>query len=267
MMPNALPAEVRSKLSALQVQRVGAEDGARSANTRLNSLPRDADPHLVRGLTQERDKHSERHRALSLLINKLNEFVMQLPANAVLEPIVIVDVDPKKGETLPTVLDRVRAEITAINERLATVRRAPLPPSDQKRLAEEYVERLARQARPTVGVVKDTLRVGWRDSIISSTDDLLPVLAWCCPNELRTALLAAIDEQPVPIAPMRASERQELEGKLSALLEQRELLEESLVQKMHAQGLVDTMRRVDIANLGVVLGVTLARKAQASQVA
>jgi hypothetical protein len=263
MMPNQLPAEARSKLSELTVQRLGAEDAMRSANTRLNSLPRDADRELVSRLTAERDKHSERHRVLSLLVNKVNEFVMKLHASAVLEPMVIADVELKNGETFQQVLERTRSEISAINERLAIVRRSPLPKSEQQKLAAEFVERLARQSGPTVGVVKDALRVGWRDSVVGSTDEVLAVLAWAAPELVRAALVRAIDEAPVPIAPMHAGEREELVAKLEGQLFEHELVEECLVQKMHAAGLVDTMRRVDIANLGVVLGVTVARKAQA----
>jgi hypothetical protein len=267
MMPNQLPAEARSKLSELTVQRLSAEDAMRSANTRLNSLGRDADRELVSRLTAERDKHSERHRALSLLVNKVNEFVMKLPASAALEPMVVASVELKESETLQEALARVRAEIAAINERLGVVRRAPLPKVDQQKLAGEFVERLAHQSRPTVGVVKDALRVGWRDSVVGSTDEVLALLAWAAPELVRTALLRAIDEQPVPIAPMHAGERQELIVKLEGLLEQHELLEENLVGKMHAAGLVDTMRRTDIVNLGILLGVAITRKAQASAVA
>ena len=93
------------------------------------------------------------------------------------------------------------------------------------------------------------------------------MLAWAAPELVRSALVRTIDEAPVPIAPMHAGERRELEAKLEGQLLELELVEEHLLGKMHAAGLVDTMRRVDIANLGVVLGVTVARKAQASAVA
>jgi hypothetical protein len=259
MMPAQLPEAARQKLSALTVQRIGAEDAARSANMRLNNLGRDADKQLQDELTKERDRHSERHRRLSLLINKINEFVMKLPASATLEPMVITDIDLKKGETLQQALERVRAEITAINGRLGVVRRAPLPAFDQKKLAEEFVERLARLPGPTVGVVNDTLRVGWRDSVVGSTDEVLAVLAWAAPELVRAALIRSIDAQPVPIAPMHAGERRELVAKLEGLLKQHEIVEECLVQKMYAAGLVDTMRRVDIVNLGVVLGIAIAK--------
>jgi hypothetical protein len=269
MMPNALPESARQRLSALQVARIGADELGRSLNARLNALGSNPDRELQSGLTSERDRRFEQHRQLALLINRLNQWIMQLPAGTALEPMAISNVELKDSETLQQALDRLRAEIQALSHHLSAVKMAPLPRADQIKAAEVFVAKMASAARPTaVSVVKDnTLRLAWRDDVIAGVGDALALLCWATPEAVLAALAREIDAQPTRVDAMPAAERLARVAELEAQLLELETVEECLVGKMHAQGLVDTMRRVDIANLGVVLGVMVARKAQASAVA
>jgi hypothetical protein len=54
------------------MQRDSALDLQRSMQVRMNNLPVDAGQ-LRERLTVERDKHSEKHRALSLIVNRCNQ--------------------------------------------------------------------------------------------------------------------------------------------------------------------------------------------------
>jgi hypothetical protein len=257
MMPNALPAEARSKLSELTVQRLAAQDAAHSANTRLNGLPRDADPQLVSKLTQERDKHAERHRALSLLVNRCNQFVMEERRPLQLAP-AVDGIRLKRDETLHDALSRVREQIAAMQQHIAAVKSSPLPLADQEQLCEAYVVRQLAAARPAVAVLRDDqLRVTFRDSVVGSTDDVLALLCWCAPEQVYKSLVRAIHEQPARADAMPAAERVRRTAELEAQLLELELLEESIIIRAHGDGL-DVLRRPDAAP-AAVLGVVLAK--------
>jgi hypothetical protein len=268
MMPTALPAAARSKLSELTVQRLGAEDAARSANTRLNGLGRDADRELVSKLTAERDKHQDRFRALSLLINKVNQWVMQLHPSLTLEPAPAIDhIELKDNETLTSAIATARRQIAELQAQLKVVRSAPLPRADVMKAAEAFVEQRARIARPTtIAVMRDDqLRLAFRDDIVTSRSDVVDILCFFAPENVLDALQRAIDEQPTPVNPMPAHERQARIAELERKLWEFELLEEGLVTKAHSEGLGDILRRPDAAP-SAVLGVVVA-KVPAAQVA
>src|SRR5262249_15667210 len=124
--PVELPASAAEKIAALEVARMQAEDGMHGAQTRLNCLPVDA-VQMRERLQRERDKHASRHRAISGLIPRLNQFRMELPLNVVLETAPPVDVKLKPTEKLVDVIESTRSEIKALQQRLAAVRTAPLP--------------------------------------------------------------------------------------------------------------------------------------------
>jgi hypothetical protein len=257
MMPNGLPAEARSKLSELTVQRLAAQDAAQSANARLNSLPRDGDRELVSKLTAERDKHNERHRALSLLINKINQWVMEQRRPLQLAP-AFDGVKLKRDETLHDALTKVRGQITALHQHIAAIKSSPLPLADQEQLCEAFVVRQLAAARPTVAVLRDDqLRVTFRDSVVGSTDDVLALLCWCAPEQVYKALLRAIHEQPSRSDAMPAAERVRRVAELEAQLLQLELYEEALILRAHGDGL-EVLRRPDAAP-AAVLGVVIAK--------
>jgi hypothetical protein len=265
MMPAQLPEGARNKLTALNLQRLAAQDAAGSANARLNGLPRDADQGLQAQLLRERDKHQDRFRQLSLLVNRLNEWVMQVRVGAVLEPVQVVNIRLKPNEPLTAALAKVRNQIRDTREQLGVVKSAPLPSEDQAKAAAAFVVKLARQARPTVAVMRDdTLRVAFRDSVIASTDDALALACWLDPESVLSALTRELEAMPRPIDPMSASERLQKVAELEKTLASLEFHEEALIQHAAGDGL-DVLRRPD-ASPSAVLGITIA-KAQAAQVA
>jgi hypothetical protein len=267
MMPNALPESARQRLSALQVARMSAEDAQRAAVGRLNGLPRDAEQQMRARLADEVTKHKFRFQQLSLLVNKVNQWIMQLRGSPVLEPAVISSVELKNNETLPAAIERVRAEIAAINERLAVVRRAPLPSQTMLEIADQFVERLGRQAKPTlVFDMKDQMSLRWRDSVVGGVEDLVAFACWMAPDAMKNTLKAEIAQMPTAMNAMPALDRQQLVEKLEDALFSHELVEEALVARAHSDGLVDLLRRPD-ADPRAVLGIAVAKAAQASAVA
>jgi hypothetical protein len=73
-----LPEPARKRLAEIELQRMQAEDAMRGCAQRINSLPRDGADQLRERLAQERDKHAERHRALSILVSQVNQWTVEL---------------------------------------------------------------------------------------------------------------------------------------------------------------------------------------------
>jgi hypothetical protein len=252
-----LPAAAEAKLAEIQAQRVLAEESMRASNTRAAAIA--GDPQLQARLLQERDKHSFKFNQLSQLFFKIQQWLteLRLPPGSTLEPAPLADIE-LNGEKLSTVLEATRSEIQALRQHLVAVKAAPLPLEDQQKLAEDYVVQMLSAARPTVAVVRDQLRVTFRDSVIASTDDAIALLAWAAPDALYAALVRAMKAQPVRADAMSAEERIRRTDELSAQLLELEQREEALVLFAASDG-IEIMRRPD-ADPRCVLGVVIRAK-------
>jgi hypothetical protein len=264
VIPVELPAPAKAKLAALQVARMASEDGARSCQQRINGRP---DEGLLEKLTAERDKHSERLRAISLLVSRINEWTMQLRPGTVLESAPAIAAELKDGETLVEALAGVRSEIATLQQERGRVAAAPLPLEDQVRSAEAFVAKLALPAKPTVAVMRDDqLRVGFRDSVVGGTEDVLALLCWLAPQLVSDALARELKAAPARIGTMTSGERARREKEISVQLEKLERHEEALIERAASEG-IELPRRPDIVNPGVVLGVVIKPKAAPPRVA
>jgi hypothetical protein len=252
---------VEVKLTKLDVSRMVAEDATRAAQSRLSG---GVDPSLRDQLTRERDRHAERHRAISALIHRINQFLMELrlPPGAVLEEAPQVAIDVKNGQTLSAAIETARNDIKSLQQKLAAVRSAPLPRADQIRAAEAFVAKMASTAKPTVAVMRDDqIRVTFRDSVVGGTDDVLALACWLQPEVVTAALTRDIEAQPTPISPLTRAERLQQVSELEGQLLELGFLEEGLILRAARDG-IDVMRRGD-ADPRCVLGVMVVAKAKA----
>jgi hypothetical protein len=112
--------------------------------------------------------------------------------------------------------------------------------------------------RPTVAVVGDQVRVTFRDGVVAEVDDLMGVLCWCAGDMVQAALERDLAALPVPINPLTRAERLQRIAQLERELLEHELIEESWIVKAHGDGL-EVLRRTDIVNVGIVLGVVIAK--------
>jgi hypothetical protein len=268
MMPaTALPEAARQKLSALRVQQMNAEDAARGCWQRISSLPpRDTDRELLDRLTAARNRANEQHRTLSLLINKLHQFLAQMPPTAALEIVPPADFKLRNGETLSTAIEATRNGIKSLQGQLQVIRRAPLPLSDREKCAEQYVQRLADRARPMVGFdTGDQLTLRWTDDIVASRDDALGLLAWAAPEAVLSALMNQIRQMPTPVSCLSPQDRTARVAELEQKQLELERAEEAMIMRAAGDG-IELLRRPDASPLAV-LGLTVAAKASAAQVA
>jgi hypothetical protein len=253
MMSIPLPEGAREKLMALQLQRGAAEDAERSASARLQALPRDADQRMRERLADERDKHNARFVQLSRLLSAVQQWLTELRPNFVLEVAAPVDLELKDGQTLSAVIEAVRTEIAATKTHLQSVRAAPLPLADQKKLVEAHVKGLAQAARPSVAIGSgDKLRVGWRGDM-ANVEDVMALLCWVMPQQVIEALSGELPERP---GALPANERLRRIAEAEAELDGLERREESLIERAAGDGL-DILRRHD-ASPAAVLGVAIA---------
>jgi hypothetical protein len=241
---------------------MSAEDAARSANGRLNSLPDDADPQMRQRLADERNKHNHRFAQLSQLISRVQQWIVQQRADVALASVPLVPADLGAGETPSAAIATVRDEIAALGQQLATVRRAPLPLAEKRKLVDDYVVRLIRQGRPSVTVVNGALRVTFRGDM-AAAEDVLALLAWGRSGLVCDALDREVEKLPEHADPMPTAERlarvAEIEGQMLDL----ERREEALVLRAAGDGL-EVLRRPDaspLAVLGVMIAAAAAKEA------
>jgi hypothetical protein len=240
-----LPDQSRAKLSALQADRMAAEDAFRGALGRLNGLPSDADPLFRERLEAERVKQTFRHQQLSRLLSAVQQFLSELPPDVVLEEAPSQHVELGPHDTLTSALVAVRGEISTLRAKLQAVKSAPLPVADQKELAAEFVVRLAQTARPSVNVVGDQLRVGFRGDM-AAAEDVFSLLCWAMPAVVCEALEREIDAQPVRPDAMPQSERVKLVTEMEAALDRLERREAALIETAAQAGL-DVLPRADMS--------------------
>jgi hypothetical protein len=263
-----LPAVAATKLTELTLARDAALDSMRGAQGRANSLPADAAHQMRERLAIERDRHAERHRQLSMLVSRLNQFCVELrlPPGTTLESAQTVNVTLKPGDSLSAAIAAVRDEIAGVQRELASVRAAPLRKQSQQEAISAYLARLSQRARPQIGFdVRGNARVAWTEDLVTSKDDLLGLLAFMFgPEQLAAAFARELEVEPERADAVTPEEREQRLSDLAASLLSLERREETLIERAASEG-IEVPRRPDASPLAV-LGVVIVAK-EARQVA
>jgi hypothetical protein len=130
-----------------------------------------------------------------------------------------------------------RCAIRSLGNHLSAVKDAPVPKTDAKKLAAEYVRQLAARGQPLVHVDSRGLRVDFIDpqrmDPHTALGDAIAVMAWCDPN----TFLAAIEREINALPEMRDAIRDARTAELAANLDVLERQEESLVVAAEVVGL------------------------------
>jgi hypothetical protein len=257
-----LPPLALSKLQELELARAAAEDAGRAAANRLAALPINADASLRERWSVERDKQNRKHADLARLGNSVRQWLFQQR-----QPLALVQpVDIELKVPLPAAVESAREEIKAVQQRLAAVRGAPPRRSDKQKAINQYLDRLAQQARPKIVFdVRGNASVRWADDVITGKDDVLSLLAFALGPQLSAAFRHVLDAEPERADALAPAEKAKRTAELEAQLLQAEQFEEMLIERAASEG-ITIDRRPDVVNVCVVLGVVVA-KAQASQVA
>jgi len=258
-----LPAAARKKLAEIELQRMQAEDAARGAAGRWNSLPPDADE-LRERLARERDRHAERHRALSLLVSRLNQFCMELklPANSTLEVAPALELKLKASETVVAAVEAVRAQIANMQREIAAVRALPMRRASELEAIRAHLARLAQRSPPKVGFdARGNATVRWIEDM-ATMDGVLGLLAFVLGPEPLSAAFAR-DLAPEGAGAVSPLEREARLAELSASLLALERCEEQLIVRAADEG-VELLRRGDADPRAVLNVAVVAKEAQAA---
>jgi hypothetical protein len=248
-----LPEPALAKLTQIEMLRGNADDAQRGVHTRLASLPQSASADKMRALLLlERDKHAERFRCLSSTLARLNQWrvELRLPPGSHLEFRPQDELPP--GEPALVALATVRHQIDETKEQISRVRHAPLPRAAREGAVREFLGRLSRQAGPKVNFdASGAVRLHWADTIVSSKEDVLGLLAYVMdPEYLLAAFLAHLpqEDDPSALPPLeRTRQIAQLETGLLAL----ERREEGLIELATRDG-VEVFRRPDASPLAVL---------------
>jgi hypothetical protein len=243
-----LPEAARAKLSDIEAQRCIAEDLLRGCAQRINSLPREA-VELRERLVVERDKHAERHRVLSMLVSRVNQFCVELRGNVALECAPAVEIKLKASETVVAALAATRAQIAGVQRELAAVRKAPLCRSSQEEAIRAHLARLVQ--RPKIGFdARGGALVTWVEDM-ATMDGVLGLLAFVLPEQVSAAFAHDLEpESPGAVSPL---EREKRISELSVSLLALERTEEALIERAASEG-IELARRGDASPVAV-LGV------------
>ena len=243
-----LPESARAKLSDIEAQRCIAEDLLRGTAQRLTSLPREA-VELRERLAVERDKHAERHRSLSMIVSRCNQFWSELRANVALEVAPAVEIKLKASETVVAALAATREQIAGAQRELVQVRKAPLCRSSQEEAIRAHLSRLVQ--RPKIGFdARGGALLTWTEDM-ATMDGVLGLLAFVLgPEQVSAAFSRDLEpESPAAVTPL------ERETELSVSLLALERTEEALILRAAGEG-IELSRRGDaspVAVLGVVV--------------
>ena len=245
-----LPESARAKLSDIEAQRCIAEDLLRGTAQRLTSLPREA-VELRERLAVERDKHAERHRVLSLLVSRCNQFLYELRGNVALEGAPAVEIKLKASETCAAALAATREQIAGAQRELVQVRKAPLCRSSQEEAIRAHRARVVQ--RPKIGFdARRGALVTWVEDM-ATMDGVLGLLAFVLPEQVSAAFAHDLEpESPGAVSPL---EREKRISELSVSLLALERTEEALIERAASEG-IELPRRGDaspVAVLGVVV--------------
>jgi hypothetical protein len=261
-----LPESARDRLTELTMERDSTMDAMRSAQSRINSLPVNA-VQLRDKLSNERDRFAEKHRQVAMLVNRVNQYVVELrvPPGAIIEPSPAIDLKLKPSDSLPDALANLRQQISAINAQIAQVRSAPLKRASKEEACWAYIAKVAQRAGPKVSFdIKGNARVTWAEDLVASRDDLLGVLTWIFGAQpILAAFARDLDGEPDAPNAVTPLEREQQLGKLTNDLLALERREEALIERAAAGG-IELTRRPEASPMAV-LQIVISSGQQAQQ--
>jgi len=253
-----LPEGARKRLAELGLQRMQAEDAMRGCAARANNLPKDA--HELRArLEAQRDAQADRHRVLSLLVSRLNQFCMELrlPANSTLEVAPALELKLKASETVSAAVEATRAQIAGVQREIAAVRALPMRRASELEAMRAHLARLAQRARPRIVFdARGNATVTWIEDM-AQMDSVLGLVAFVLGPEPLSAAFAR-DLEPEGAGAVSPLEREAKLAELSASLLSLERCEEQLIMRAADEG-VELLRRGD-ADPRAVLNVAVVAK-------
>ena len=238
--------------------RISYELANRSPLTSVEGIARVKEPVAefeaeIARLIQERDERGERAQGITALVNRLENFIGDLPLTSKVTLFNGVLPARKKGEALIDTVTHCRSEIEKLHQRIDAIRDAPRPLEECIARATAEIEALAQRGEPDMdGLLAEATSIGWptrqldllartRDGAVvaanGSTVDAMAVLAWLFKSQLTKAVTTVLREQGSENGDaMPMSERPKRIADLRASMLEIERVEEQAIEEIEATG-------------------------------
>jgi hypothetical protein len=142
-------------------------------------------------LAAERDKHIQQHNAILRLWSACNQWLvtLRLAQGQHLAPVSPAGIKPPPGETAAEAIDKLRAQIGVLTQKVITARRAPLRRQSKADALANRLASLALRSRPRINFDQHgNATIAWAEDL-ATMDSVLGLLALCFPQEITAAFV------------------------------------------------------------------------------
>ena len=226
------------QLEALRAQSIARArelgDDQKSAGAEFDGAINDLQGELAR-LFRDRQRREDRRTNDQQVVAQVRAFLERQSTTPNTALIAVTASVPKyHGQTVIEAITRIRAEITAAQQELAALRRAPLPSGELRQKAKNYIAELAKAGRPLLMAERGEFRIDWMPGVLAN-GPLGPAAAALLAAVDPDRLYALLEEQINHVVGAGLSEnerprrQQQIEDRILAL----ERSEEALVEQAH----------------------------------
>ena len=215
-------------------------------------------------LAQQQQERSEKHHSAAQVCAEITAWLTALPPSTVLAPVTVEPVKLRHGNSIASAIERLRADLTAAQHELQTIRFAPPTPAEIEQQVHAYVASCRRAGGPLISITHERgLAVSWFGSAPGlpqptiGPPQLAAVLAWLDADAFTARLLATFSDLPSSGEGVSAAARQTRINELTEHIEQLERREEFHIEEAARHGL-EIVRR-PTANPAAILGVQVAK--------
>ena len=214
-------------------------------------------------MAQQQQERSEKHHNAAQVCAEITAWLTALPPSTVLAPVTVEPVKLRHGNSIASAIERLRADLTAAQHELQTIRFAPPTPAEIEQQVRDYVTRLRRAGSPLITASHDRFAVSFFGEAPNmpapkiGPQQIAAVLAWLDPDAFTARLLATLAALPSTGESISFADKTRRTNELTEQIAQLEYREESLIEQAARHGL-EIVRRPH-ASPAAVLGVQVAK--------
>lgn len=242
----------------------------RECQAAMRNINQDAEPERwsalegeVQRLHGRREIEQVHHARLARQVAGLRAWLDGLPVGIELVDVPAVEWHRDESDDLQECVEIVRIEIEQfLDTRKGVVNSVP-PVENLYFQADAHVEALAREGVPRISVENDCLRVQHGSSWGNAGAEVISMMAWLCPEQLKDALYTRVDELRADelrrgLLVMHPNDRKRKLADLDQRIRALELEEEFYIVRAEENGI--SIPRRDRASPAAILGVAEWRK-------
>ena len=196
-------------------------------------------------LAQQQQERSEKHHNAAQVCAEITAWLTALPPSTVLEPVTVEPPKLRHGNSIASAIERLRADLTAAQHELQTIRFAPPTPAEIEQQVRDYVERQSRAGSPIVSTTHERgLAVSFFGSspglpqpVIGRAAAICRALVGSMPTSSARACSPPSPPYRAVVNPSRSPTRRRRTNELTEQIAQLEYREELLIEQAARHGL------------------------------